>query len=125
MVTVGGDAGWRFSNRPEWWSIEGMLLFDAKIRTMDSIAKAFQDIFRQYWKLHGFTLSEEMDNGYKFLVPFINSHEGVYVYQNKSGLSFPGVVEEHRLSPPDNEVVRWNIDGDEYNCDYDKTRYEK
>ena len=125
MVTVGGDAGWRFSNRPEWCSCEGMLLFDASIWTMDSIAEALQEIFRLYWKLHGWTLAEEMDNGYKFLVPFINEHDGVYVYQNKSGLYFPGVVESHRLSPPDNEVVRWNINGDEYNGDYDKTRDKK
>lgn len=122
MVTVGGDAGWRFSNRPEWCSIEGMLLFDASLWTIDTIAEAFQEIFRQYWKTHGSTLAEKMDNGYQFLVPFINGHEGVYVYQNKSGLSFPGVVDSHRLSPPDDEVVRWSKDGVEYNGNYDKTR---
>lgn len=122
MVTCGGDAGWRFSNRPEWCSMSGMLLFDADKWDIDSIANAFQPIFRDYFKHHGWTLAEELKFGYMYVVPFINENDGVYVYKGHTGLSFPGVPEEKHLCPPDEQVTRWSKNGSEYNGDYDKLR---
>lgn len=122
MVTCGGDAGWRFSNRPEWCSMEGMLLFDAEKWNVDSVARALNEIWLKYWHgPHGFTLSETLDNGYRCLIPFINDTDGVYVDLDFSGnFGWVKVNDNKKLHSNEHETERWSKDGKEYNPDYDK-----
>lgn len=127
MVTCGGDAGFRFSNRPEWHSTGSMLLFDAEKWDVDKIAEAMNMIFWQYWKAgHGFTLAEELTLGRSALTPFINNSDGVYVdldYRDEDGICWLGPLgadEEKQLHSSEHEVVRWSRNGEERNYEYDK-----
>lgn len=119
MITVGGDAGWRFSNREEWCSCEYMLYFDASLWTIDSIAKEINKLWNAYWygeRHHGWTYRETFDIGMKYIAPFINTTEGVFVETK----SFSAVNTEKKITPKSKNVERWTKDGYEYNGDYDR-----
>ena len=127
MVTCGGDAGFRFSNGPEWHSTGSMLLFDAEKWDVDKIADAMKMIYRQYRDAGtGFTLAEKLDLGRTALTPFINNSDGVYVdldYRDKDGICWlgtHGATEDKQLHSKGHEVVRWSRNGEERNYDYYK-----
>ena len=120
MITIGGDAGWRFSNGEEWCSSEYMLYFDSSLWTIDSIAKKINELWNAYWygeHHHGFTYSETYDIGIKYIAPFINNSEGVFV---KKGNFTKSVKEEKHIEINPEEVERWTKDGEERNWDYNK-----
>lgn len=114
MITIGGDAGWRFSNREEWCSSEYMLFFDSEKWTMEAIASEMKYIYRQYRKTHGFTYSEEFNNGLPFIKKLIE-RDGVF---SCSGAL--GATKEKIITPSISETEIWNIDGDTVNLDYYK-----
>lgn len=112
MITLGGDAGWRFSNREEWCSSSYYLLFDSEKWTMESIANEMKEIYRKYRSTHGFTLAEEYDNGIGFVKELI-SRDGVYVMGEYLGAS-----KEKQLYPSPDEIEVWNMNGKTSNYDY-------
>ena len=114
MITIGGDAGWRFSNRKEWCSTEEILLFESDKWTMEAIAAEMKKIYKQYRKTHGFTYSEKYDNGIQYIKELI-ARDGVYVRWGGLGAS-----EDKVLDPPMEEIETWNIDGNTVNSDYYK-----
>ena len=114
MITIGGDAGWRFSNRKEWCSSEYILLFDSEKWTMETIAGEMKNIYNLYRNTHGFTYAEEYDNAIEYIKNLI-ARDGVYVRQG--GL---GATEEKIIDPPFSEVEIWNMNGMTYNPNYSK-----
>ena len=117
-ITCGGDAGFRLSNSSEWQSTEGQLLFDANLWTMESIAKAIRNLYKQIkqkepWCL---TYSEISNNGHMYIDPFITNTKGVYVDQSfidshSCHLGFR-VLKKKYLTPAEtDEVVSWELDG--------------
>ena len=131
IVTCGGDAGWRFSNREEWCSSPGELLFDAELWTPEKIKDAVNDIWFKYFTGRtGFTLSETQKAGYDILIPFINKTDGVYVNDAYEGdemgrrLGFGKADKSKRIKPGKKDtVVGWEIDGKK-SCDYSE-KYDK
>lgn len=118
MITCGGDAGWRFSNGPEWCSMEYILLFDAEKWDVDRIAEAMRKLWHLYWaEPHASFLSDTMDRGFKHIIPFINDNDGVYVWK---GRSFGGVNEGKVIDPNEEDVTYWEKDGCTINYNYDK-----
>ena len=115
MITIGGDAGWRFSNGEEWCSTEYILLFESDKWTMEKIGEEMKHLWRQYWDgNHGWTYAETYDLGAKYVKDLID-HDGVYVY--KGGLEAP---KEKTLEPSPAEIEVWNIDGKIKNYEYSK-----
>lgn len=115
MITIGGDAGWRFSNRPEWCSTEYILLFDSKKWTMEAIAKEMKNLWHSYKsKGHGWTYSEEFDMGMDGIQALLK-RDGVYV---KDG----GLLDsqEKILKLSITEYDSWCMNGEITNYDYDK-----
>ena len=102
MVTCGGDAGFRFSNQPEWCSVGTMLLFDAEKWDVEKIYNVMKDLYRQYRNAgNGWTLSAKIDLGKSAVKPFINNNDGVY-------------------DSKEHDVTRWSRNGDTRNFDYYK-----
>ena len=128
MVTCGGDAGFRCSNKPEWCSVGSMLLFDAKKWNIDSIAEAIRQIYRTYKsaKMARWTFAEHSDDTSEAVGSFINTHDGVYVdldYRDEDGICWLGTLgakKEKRIHSKEHEVTRWSRNGSESNYDYDK-----
>ena len=125
MVTCGGDAGFRFSNRPEWHSVGSMLLFDAEKWDVDKIYDVMKVLYRKYRDAgNGFTLSQEITLGLSAVTPFINDTEGVYVdldYRDDDGFCWLGPLganEEKQIHSKEHDVIRWSRNGEEYNGDY-------
>lgn len=130
ICTVGGDTGWRFSNGPEWHSAEGQLLFDAEKWDMDSIAAAISELWHGYWtdrdtpyKSH--TLGGIMDCGFKYIDPFINDTDGVYVnvdFINSDGFNnnlFGHCNKDKHIHPESHEIIPWTSkNGYHRNFDY-------
>ena len=127
MVTCGGDAGFRFSNHPEWCSVGSMLLFDAEKWDNDKIADAIQKMYRVYKEgRHRWTFAEHSDDAYSAIGPFINNNDGVYVdldYRDEDGICWLGTLDanqEKQIHSKEHEVTRWSRNGSESNYDYDK-----
>jgi hypothetical protein len=136
IITVGGDTGWRFSNGPQWNSIAGMLLFDAEIWSMESIAESLNKLWKSYWgdrrTLTASTFSDIYDVGFKHIKRFIENNEGIYVNavfegiwipwdRRKSGYTqFGGIPEDRRIDPSTYEVIQWELNGKSENNNYDK-----
>lgn len=116
MITLGGDAGWRFSNQPEWCSTEYTLLFDSKKWTMESIAKEMNILWHGYWDCgkHGHSYSDKYDLGIGAIKNLINK-DGVFV--KDGGLQAP---DEKILNPSITEYDFWCMNGEITNYDYDK-----
>lgn len=114
MITIGGDAGWRFSNHSEWCSCEHRLLFDSEKWTMEAIANEMKILYRAYRRTHGSTFAEKYDNGIDAIRGLI-SRDGVYVWG--SGLGAP---EDKQLEPAFDEVDSWCMNGSTRNDDYDR-----
>lgn len=124
-VTCGGDAGFRLSNSSEWQSSEGQLLFDSSLWSMESIAKAIRDLYKQIAKREPWchTYSSISKNGHNIIDPFIANTDGVYVDQqfianNFCHLGFD-VPKEKRITPTEtDEVISWELDGNTTNYYY-------
>ena len=124
MITVGGDAGWRFSNGEEWCSCEYLLYFDSSLWTIDSIAKEINRLWNTYWyghHHHGFTYSETFDIGMEDILPFINYNKGIYMDKNNA---FSKIDASRKIDINPEDVERWAKDGCEYNGDYRKKTLE-
>ena len=127
MVTCGGDAGFRFSNQPEWCSVGTMLLFDAEKWDVEKIYNVMKDLYRQYSNAgHGWTLSDMIDLGKSAVKPFINNNDGVYVdldYRDEDGICWLGTLgvdQEKQIHSKEHDVTRWSRNGDTRNFDYYK-----
>lgn len=131
IVTCGGDAGWRFSNQDEWNSVSGRLLFDSEIWTLKKIENAVNDLWFKYFRDNtGHSLGEKYDIGVKYVIPFINNNEGVYVDESFEGdrfgckLGFKDTLAKKRIIPSENDVItRWKLNNNTY-CEYSK-KYDK
>ena len=127
MVTCGGDAGFRFSNQPEWCSVGTMLLFDAEKWDVEKIYNVMKDLYRQYRNAgNGWTLSAKIDLGKSAVKPFINNNDGVYVdldYRDEDGICWLGTLgvdQEKQIHSKEHDVTRWSRNGDTRNFDYYK-----
>lgn len=125
-VTCGGDAGFRLSNSSEWNSSEGQLLFDSTLWTMESIAKAIRDLYKQIAEREPWchTYSDISDNGHNIIDPFIANTDGVYVDEqfiadNFCYLGFDVPKEKHITTTETDEVISWELDGSTRNYYYD------
>jgi len=116
--SYGGDTGFRPSNCEEWHSASLHLYFDAEKWTMSKIYDITKTLYSKYDSLgHTWTLGDVMDNLAEVIVPFINETEGVY--QN-SGVGWAKVKKEKTIDPNEHEVIPWELNGKNYNYDYNK-----
>lgn len=115
-ITLGGDTGWRFSNKDEWHSMKYPILFDESKWTMEKIRKEMNYldyiIFSNGHYCH--TLSDIGDNGAKYIQRFFNTNDGVYTVEHRTPW---GCKTKELLSEmPDQEhITDWNINGKYYN----------
>lgn len=118
-ITVGGDAGWRFSNRSEWCSNEGYLLFDKNKWTMNSIAKEMKHLWRQYWSGDTGSTYEQTYNAGIVYVKNLIKEDGVYAWYRHNPYEITFVDwKEKLINPPVENIETWNIDGNIVNYDY-------
>lgn len=69
VITCGGDAGWRFSNGPEWHSMQGRILFPFENWDKKSIKTFLDGLDKELFKCHCSTLGELLDKGQEILAP--------------------------------------------------------
>lgn len=109
-ITLGGDAGWRFTNGEEWNSIMFALFFDADIWTMESIKKELDKIDNDIYKdrHHGSTLDEKGECGAKHLTAFFNANKGIYTndWIWGSGDCLPSAENITK-----DQIIDWNLNG--------------
>lgn len=116
--SYGGDTGFRPSNCEEWHSVASYLYFDAEKWTMNDIYNITKTLYSEYNSLgHTWTLGDVMDNLAEVIVPFINETEGVY---QKSGGGWTKGKKEKTIDPNEHEVISWELNGKNYNYDYNK-----
>lgn len=118
MYSYGGDTEFRPSNREEWHSVASYLYFDAEKWTMNDIYNITKTLYREYISLGvTWTLGEVMDNLAEVMVPFINKTKGVY---QEKGKGWTKVKKAKIIDPNEHEVISWELNGKNYNYDYDK-----
>ncbi|MBR4589739.1 MAG: hypothetical protein IKO36_03660 [Bacteroidaceae bacterium] len=114
MYTCGGDAKFRCGNSEEWKSCKDYLYFDNSKWTMNSIADEMRRLWHAYENLgYAMEFSNVTKNMYKVIRPFVNTTDGVY--QDMSHKEFP---QSKTINPKEHNIIRWNIDGNEYNSEY-------
>ena len=109
-ITLGGDAGWRFTNGDEWCSLKFTLLFDASVWTMKSIKTALDKIDKDIFsdRNGGDTLAEIGDCGAKYLNEFFTKNKGTIFTMNQN---YPWGCEKTLPSIKTDQIIDWNLNG--------------
>lgn len=114
-ITLGGDAGWRFTNKDEWCSMKYPLLFDTQLWTMETIKKELDWLDRIIFtdRHHGFTLAEKGDCGARHIQTFLDRVNGVYTINNHSPW---GCCSKETIDMPSaDKITNWSLNGENVN----------
>lgn len=114
FITLGGDAGWRFTNGPEWHSMIDPLFFDPKLWTMEKIKAAMDLLDKETSRATRscFDLSDIGKAGGACVKSFINANPGVFVLKDSAPWGCNTVKESKRIDPPaEEDIIGWELNG--------------